>query len=100
MIIVILVALNLLTACAQTSWKYYNDAGFEAKEQARYAEAEEFFLAGLEEAKKFEDLDPRIGTSLNNLAEIYRLQGKYAEAKPLVPASRSHLGGSPGARAS
>jgi hypothetical protein len=72
MIIAMLVALSLLTACAQPSWKEYNDAGFEAKEQARYAEAEELFLAGLEEAKEFEDLDPRFATSLNNLAEVYR----------------------------
>ena len=26
---------------------------------------------------------PRVGTGLNNLAELYRTQGKYAEAEPL-----------------
>ncbi len=26
---------------------------------------------------------PRLATSLNNLAEVYRLEGRYAEAEPL-----------------
>ncbi|MEO0810268.1 MAG: tetratricopeptide repeat protein, partial [Pseudomonadota bacterium] len=26
---------------------------------------------------------PNVGTTLNNLAELYRLQGRYAEAEPL-----------------
>ena len=28
-----------------------------------------------------------LATSLNNLAEVYRLQGRYAEAKPLYKRS-------------
>ena len=53
MIVAMLVALSLLTACAQKSWKDYNDAGLEAHEQGRYAEAEELYLAALEKAEKF-----------------------------------------------
>ncbi len=66
-----LVALSLLTACAQESWESYNDAGLEAKEQARYAEAEELLLGALREAEKFEEQAPRLATSLNNLALLY-----------------------------
>ncbi len=84
MILAMLVALSLLTACAQeTSWEEYNEAGVEAQEQARYAEAEEAFLAALEEAKKFGDLDPRLAASLNSLAVIYQAQGKLSEAERL-----------------
>jgi len=28
-------------------------------------------------------MDPEVGTLLNNLAELYRVQGRYAEAEPL-----------------
>ena len=86
MIIARLLALVLLTACTQDmSWEEYNDAATEAYEQARYAEAEELLLAGLEEAEKFGDQDPRLVTGFNNLAKLYHTQGKYAEAEPLYP---------------
>jgi len=56
MIPAVLVALSLLTACAQeTSWREYHEAGVEAYEQARYGEAEELFLSALMEAEKFRD---------------------------------------------
>ena len=64
-------------------WETYNDAGIEAYKQGRYAEAEKLWLAALKEAEKFGPQDPRLATSLNNLAELYRAQGKYAEAEPL-----------------
>jgi len=72
-----------VTACAQESWESYNAAGLEAHEQARYAEAEELYLAALEEAEQFGDQDPRLADSLNNLAFSYHGQGKYVEAEPL-----------------
>ena len=78
-----LVALSLLTACAQEPWESYNDAGLEAQEQARYAEAEELFLEAFKEAEKFGEQDRRLATSLNNLALLYSERGRYAEAEPL-----------------
>ena len=82
--IIALVALSLLTACTQDlSWEEYTEAGLEAYEQARYDEAEESYLAALEEAEKFGDQDSRLATVLNNLALLYQDQGKYAEAEPL-----------------
>ena len=83
MILAMLVALSLLPACAQEPWQKYNDAGLEATEQARYAEAEDLFLEALKEAEKFGDQDPRLATILNNLALLYREQGKFPEAEPL-----------------
>ncbi|MEE8199620.1 MAG: tetratricopeptide repeat protein [Candidatus Acidoferrales bacterium] len=54
-----------------------------AYQQADYAEAEKLFLAALKEAEKFGEQDPRFAASLNNLAELYRTLGKYAQAEPL-----------------
>ena len=61
----------------------YTDKGLDAQKQARYAEAEVLFLAALEEVERFGEQDPRLATSLKNLALLYYDQGKYAEAEPL-----------------
>ncbi len=63
MIIAMLAALSLSTACAQEPWEEYNDAGMEAQEQARYAEAEELYLAALKEAESFGEQDTRLHVS-------------------------------------
>ena len=55
--------------------------GVEAYERGDYKQAESHLRAGLDDAK-FGPNDPRLATSLNNLAEIYRVQGRYAEAEP------------------
>ena len=64
-------------------WDKYIDAGGKAYEQGKYAEAEKQFTAALKEAENFGEQDPRLATSLNNLALVYHDQGKYAEAEPL-----------------
>ena len=64
-------------------WQSYMDAGVEAYQQGNYPEAEKLFAAALKEAEWFGPQDPRLATSLNNLAELYRVQGRYAEAEPL-----------------
>ncbi len=70
-----------------TLWERYNDAGREAYQQGRYAEAEKQFIAAHEEAKKFGPEDPRLATSLNKLAELHYTQGQYPEAEPLYQRS-------------
>ena len=67
-----------------TSWQMNNAAGEEAYKQGRYAEAEKTWLATLKEAESFGPQDPRLATSLNNLALLYLTQSKYAEAEPLL----------------
>jgi len=64
-------------------WEKDNVAGGQAYQQGRYAEAQKSLLAALEQAEKFGDDNFLLATSLNNLAELYRTQGKYAEAEPL-----------------
>ncbi len=48
-----------------------------------YADAERQFAAAVEAAEEFGPQDRRLATSLNNLAVLYRAQGKYPEAEPL-----------------
>ncbi len=71
-------------SCTQDArWKKNMSLGERALEEARYDEAEKMFLACLSDAENFGESDERLPLSLNNLAWLYRLQGKYAEAEPL-----------------
>ncbi len=71
----------------EASWRKYNQAGIAAYRQGNYAEAVKQFEAALKEAKGFGEDDVRLATSLNNLAELYRVQGQYAKAEPLYKRS-------------
>ena len=64
-------------------WESHMAAGEAAYRQGDYAEAESRFDAALKEAEAFGPEDPRLAMSLNNLAELYRAQGRYGEAEPL-----------------
>ena len=65
-----------------TPWETYTDAGRKAYEQGHYAKAEKLWVAAFKEAEKFGPQDPRLATSLNNLAVLYYSQGTYGEAEP------------------
>ena len=67
----------------EARWESYITAAQQAYQQADYAEAEKQLEAALTEAEAFGADDVHLATSLNNLAELYRTQGKYAEAEPL-----------------
>ena len=64
-------------------WERLNADGQTAYQAGRYAEAGESLLAALQEAERFGEQDPRLGTSLNELALLYHAQGDYAQAQPL-----------------
>ena len=66
-----------------TAWEKLNAAGMKAHQEGRYAAAEQHLTAALKQAEKFGEQDARLATSLNNLAELYHAQGKYAGAEPL-----------------
>ena len=68
-------------------WETFIKAGMDAYRQGNYAEAEKQFIAAHEEAENFGSEDLRLATSLNNLAELYDNQGKYAKAEPLYQRS-------------
>ncbi len=71
----------------ETRWDSIMADAVKAYQQADYAEAEKLLLAALKEAEKFGERDPRLATSLNNLAVLYNAQGKYTEAEPLYQRS-------------
>ncbi len=68
-------------------WETYMAAATKAYQQGNYPEAEKQFGAALKEAEGFGPQDPRLAGSLNDLANLYRAQGKYAEAELLVKRS-------------
>ncbi len=67
----------------ETRWDSIMADAAKAYQQADYADAEKLLLAALKEAEKFGEQDPRLATSLNNLAVLYYAQGRYAQAEPL-----------------
>ncbi len=71
------------TFAQETLWEKHSKAGLEAYQEGRYAEAMGWYLEALKEAEKFGKQDPRVGVSLNNLADLYNIQAKYIEAEPL-----------------
>jgi len=84
---VLFLAFLLTAACQSNDWERTNAAGGKEYEQGRYGEAEKLWLAALEQVEKFGPQNPRLATSLNNLAVLYEAQGKYAEAEPLYKRS-------------
>ena len=68
-------------------WDTYMDAGTKAYQQGNYPEAERQFKGAVKEAEGFGPEAPRLTTSLNDLGALYRAQGKYAEAEPLLKRS-------------
>lgn len=74
---------SLASLTQAAAWEFYMRTGMAAYEQANYAEAEKQLSAALKKAEDFGPQDPRLAGTLNNLAEVYRAQGKYTEAEPL-----------------
>ena len=66
-------------------WQMSFVAAQTALEQGRYAEAETMFLFLLKKAEEdFGPEDPKVASAARNLAMLYCLQGKYADAEPLL----------------
>ena len=75
-------ALSPALRSAQDSlWEKYMAAGAESYGKGQFAEAEKMWLAARKEAESnFGPDDIRLAATLTNLAELYRRQGKYAQA--------------------
>ncbi len=66
-----------------SEWATFRRSAQKAMEVENYYEAQAMWLAAMEEASDFEPEDPRIITTLENLAEVYWKRGKYDKAEPL-----------------
>lgn len=67
----------------RSDWEAYKKAALKAMEDRNFFEAQAMWLAALEESADFEQEDPRVITTLENLAEVYWKRGKYEKAEPL-----------------
>jgi len=66
-------------------WERSMVAAQTALQQGRYAEAETMFLFLLKKAEEdFGPEDPKVASAARNLAMLYCLQGKHADAEPLL----------------
>jgi len=63
-------------------WEEAHQAGLTAYRDKNYLEAEKQFLIALNETEEFLNDDWRLTQTLTNLAEVYRVQAKYAQATP------------------
>jgi len=66
-----------------TDWENYKSAGAKAMAEENYVLAQAMWLAALDESKNFSQDDPRLCTTLENLAEVYWKQAKYDRAESL-----------------
>lgn len=62
-------------------WERHHQAGLAASGRGNYLEAEKALAAALQEAEKFPPGDQRLALTLDRLAEMYRIQGKFEEAE-------------------
>jgi Flp pilus assembly protein TadD len=69
------------------TWEIHNKKGLSALQNSHYAEAEKHFVQALKLAQTVSSGDHRLHFSLNQLAEIYRLQSKFAAAESVLKRS-------------
>ena len=67
----------------EQSWAQARDSGLDAVRDERYEDAARLFESALRNAREFAPVDSRLGTSLNDLAELRRLQGDLQSAADL-----------------
>jgi CHAT domain-containing protein len=67
----------------EAEWKAHINSGAAAYQRGDYSSAAANLTAALKEAEAFGETDQRLALTLNNLAVVYREQGRYAEAEQL-----------------
>lgn len=90
------VAVLLFTACARLlrhkRWQKSMAAGRAAVQHGRYDEAKEMFLTLLSQAEEhFGPEDLHVASAIRHLASLYRRQGRYSVAEPLLHRSLAIL---------
>lgn len=69
---------------AQMSWELSTEYGMKADGKGDYINAQLYFKEALRKAEKFDSKDPRLPTSLRNLARAYRAENKFPGAESLL----------------
>jgi tetratricopeptide (TPR) repeat protein len=64
-------------------WETCLHAGVKAQRQGHVAEAARLYQVAIRRAARFGPQDPRLMTSLADLAALYKAQGDYQKAEPL-----------------
>ena len=72
---------NVRRVRTDATWQTHKIAGKKAYREGDFDEAEKEFAAALKRAEGFGPQDPRLGASLNNLAMVYKQQGKLGKAE-------------------
>jgi len=67
----------------QSDWEAYRKTAVKAMEMDNYFYAQALWLAAMDEASGFEDEDPRVLTTLENLAHVYWKRRRYEKSEPL-----------------
>lgn len=81
----LLIAFSLTRAgsAQEDAWQTKTTLGWEAFQQARYAEAEQMFSEAMTEAQKAEGAERRLALATSYLADLYRKQGRYRDSESL-----------------
>jgi tetratricopeptide (TPR) repeat protein len=69
---------------AEMMWSMYTDLGNIAYQNGLYGEAEKTYKSALKEARAFPPADRRLGISLNNLAGVYRMEGRFSDSEQVA----------------
>ena len=72
-----------LWAAEPDAWTLLFQEGVQARDPARYAEAEPLLQRALAEAERVRSDDSRVALAANNLGLLYHDQGRLAEAQSL-----------------
>src|SRR4051812_47495971 len=79
----VLAALSVAALGGEAEWEAHSRAGMAAFQRGDYRMAGARFQQAVKEAEAFGQRDARLGASLNNLANAYRLQRRFVDAEPL-----------------
>jgi tetratricopeptide (TPR) repeat protein len=71
------------TASGQAGWSELMAEGRKLRNQSRYADAEQCLHSAISLAEEFGSLDPRYAESLDTLATVVQIRGRYDEAESL-----------------
>jgi tetratricopeptide (TPR) repeat protein len=80
----LLLLLPLLATAQQVAspWETYLSSAVSAAEQKKFAAAEQFMSLAMREAERFNQSDPRLGSTYNTSGLIYMADSKPKEAEP------------------